>query len=428
LIFSEDDMDAMLSVRAAFDPSGLCNPGKIIPLPKGCGEARAVATQSLSEPAAVATGSIENLRTPARTGTGFTRGRLAERINEVRLANEIKQIVGPLNLQKLVPGQSGAQTESSWDRERAVVAAPATVAELAAVLDVAQRDELSVIPAGDLRWIDAGNNLSKVDLILTTRRMSKMIRHEPADLVATAEAGLTLRELQEQLARGGQWLPVDPPDDGTATLGGVVATGLSGPQALVYGALRSFVIGMRVVLANGREIKAGGNVVKNVAGYDLCKLFTGSYGTLGLITEVTFKLRPLPAERRTIAAFGSRESLFQAGGRIVNQFFPAAAELISPRLVEQLAIGGKAGNSGLLIRFAGSARAVVTQTAQALKLLQDASLVCETVDNDLLLWKGLGAASLQPSADLSWRVAVPPKELAAFASDPGVWKSFWPPL
>ena len=96
------------------------------------------------------------------------------------------------------------------------------------------------------------------------------------------------------LAGGGQCLPLDPPNDGRATLGGVVATGLGGPQRYGYGAPRNFVIGMQVVLADGRLLKAGGRVVKNVAGYDLCKLFTGSYGTLGLLTELTFKLRPCP--------------------------------------------------------------------------------------------------------------------------------------
>src|SRR5207245_9139422 len=107
-------------------------------------------------------------------------------------------------------------------------------------------------------------------------------------------------------------LPIDPPDDGHATLGGVVATGLGGPQAFGYGLPRSFVIGMRVVLADGRLIKAGGNVVKNVAGYDLCKLFCGSYGTLGLITQLTFRLRPLPLESIAIIAKGSLAALLAA--------------------------------------------------------------------------------------------------------------------
>ena len=137
-------------------------------------------------------------------------------------------------------------------------------------------------------------------------------------------------------------MPIDPPDDWRATLGGVVATGLGGAQAFGYGLPRSFVIGMRVVLADGQSIKAGGNVVKNVAGYDLCKLFSGSYGTLGLITELTFKLRPLPLETRTIIATGSLLSLTAAGRALISgSLFPVAVELLSPRMAEHLKVGAR---------------------------------------------------------------------------------------
>src|SRR5207248_9300255 len=154
----------------------------------------------------------------------------------------------------------------------------------------------------------------------------------------------------------GQWWTVDPPDDGDATLGGTVATGLCGTQTLGYGRLRSFVIGPRAILADGRQIKAGGQVVKNVAGYGLCKLSTGSFGTLGLITELTFKLRPLPEESRTVGAFGSREALVLVGRQIANQLFPVAVELLSPALAQQIHLGAKANECALLIRFAGSSR------------------------------------------------------------------------
>jgi len=429
LIFSEDDMDLMLRVRAAFDPSGLCNPGKIIPLPRGCGEGRAVATQQMSEPGAAATGSIlENngrlkglVTKPESRAAGVAARtanstRIAERINEVRVTNEIKGIVESANVRKVLDNEALAKSEFGSENDRALVISPPTAPEVSDLLSLATRESLSVIPAGRFSWLDVGNRLGQADLILTTRRMTKMIRHEPADLIATAEAGVPLHQFQKQLASGGQWLPVDPPDDGTATLGGVVATGISGAQTAGYGPLRSFVIGMRGVLADGRQIKAGGNVVKNVAGYDLCKLFTGSYGTLAVITEITFKLRPLPAENRTIIAFGSRELLLQSGGSIARQFFPVALELISPGLIGHLETGAKPGEYGLLIRFAGSSRAVVTQTAQALKALRDESVRCETRDDDTTLWQKLGGASCQPSHDISWRAIVRQTDFAAFAN------------
>jgi glycolate oxidase subunit GlcD len=419
LIFSEDDMETMLQVRAAFDPSGLCNPGKIIPLPRGCGEGRAVATQSVSEPGATATGSIDPpaftsqpVRPPA---ANFANVRLAERINEVRVLNELKQIAGAANVKKLLDSDA-IDSEFASANQRALIVTPENASEVSEVLTLARREGLSVVPAGNLSWIDIGNRVAQVDLILSTRRMTKMIRHEPADLVATAEAGITLIEFQKQLAERGQWLPVDPPDNGTATLGGIVANGLSGPLTAGYGALRSFVIGLRAVLSDGRSIKAGGNVVKNVAGYDLCKLFTGSCGSLAVITEITFKLRPLPGESRTIVASGPPESLIQTGRLIANQFSPVAIELLSSGLAARLANTAKPGGS-LLVRFAGSPRAVVTQTAQALKILRDAGLHCETRDDDLPLWRGLSSAASDAACDISWRASVRPTDLPAFASD-----------
>jgi glycolate oxidase subunit GlcD len=430
LIFSEDDMDAMLRVRSAFDPSGLCNPGKIIPMPRGCGEARAVATQSVSEPGAVATGPKENLSAqgsgraanlvaPPRPMTA-TSARLAERISEARVANEFKRIVGALNVNRLAETDLAAKFQTnSAEAERALSIAPATAGEAREGMQLAAREDLAVIPAGAAGWLDVGNPLRRTDLILTMRRMKKIIRHEPADLVATAEAGTTLVEFQKQLASAGQWLPIDPPDDGRATLGGVVATGLGGAQAFGYGLPRSFVIGMRIVLADGRSIKAGGNVVKNVAGYDLCKLFTGSYGTLGLITELTFKLRPLPLETRTIIATGSLASLLAAGRAVIlGSLFPVAVELLSPRMAEHLKVGERQSDCALLVRFAGASRSVVSQTAQALKLVRsDRNSQARTLDEDDVLWSNLAAVTLRLADNLSWRTSLRPSDLGSFVNE-----------
>ena len=283
---------------------------------------------------------------------------------------------------------------------------------------LAVKENLAVVPAGAATWIDAGNPPGRADLIITTRRMTRLIRHEPADLVATAESGLTLSAFQKQLGVAGQWLPIDPPDDGRATLGGVVATGLGGPHSFGFGWPRSFVIGMRVLLADGRSIKAGGNVVKNVAGYDLCKLFTGSYGTLGLITELTFKLRPLPAESRTVVATGSLASLISAGRKAFLQLAPVAIELISRRLAHDLQVANEP-ECALMMRFVGSSRSVVTQTAQALKLLRDDGNRCATFDEDAQPWAKLSALPLQSSDELKWRVALRPTDLAAFLGEMG---------
>jgi glycolate oxidase subunit GlcD len=469
LIFSEADMEAMLQVRAAFDPSGLCNPGKIIPAPRGCGEARAIATTSMlepeagngTEPAAAtapgadrrphsgsssgvldATGSVvdrENIvgdvhhqagayeipnvetRTAAQTGRPAQRHlRIAVRLNEERIARELADLVGEKNARRgSASNLIAASQTKALNVERTLEVAPASSEKAREVIKLAKREQLAVVPAGAATWLDTGNPMRQADVILSTRRMKRIIRHEPADLVATVHAGATLVEFQERLAKAGQWLPIDPPDDGRATIGGVVATGLGGAQSLGYGTPRSFVIGMRVLLADGRLIKVGGNVVKNVAGYDLCKLFTGSFGTLGLITEVTFKLRPIPAETRTVIASGPVAGLLQGAHAVIsNRLSPVALELVSPRLAVYLDPEQSASRHSLLIRIAGSPQAVVSQAAHALGLLRKESIYSATIsDADTALWRELAALPMQFADKLSWRAAMLASDLPEFLEE-----------
>ena len=434
LIFSEDDMSAMLQVRAAFDPSGLCNPGKIIPAPGGCGEARAVATVAMSDAerggaslsnqifesserqslSAQQGGTAAGLRSSTAQPLNRAQPLLAARMNETRIARELSRLLGDVGVRRL--SDFTLELQSNTRAERLIEVTPASAEQAAEVMQFAATEGLAVVPAGARTFVDTGNLMTRADLILSTRRMNRMIAHEPADLVATAEAGLPFAEFQKQLAQNGQWLPVDPADDGSATLGGIVATGSSGPQSFGYGPLRSFVIGLRVVLADGRQIKAGGRVVKNVAGYDLCKLFTGSFGTLGLITEVTFKLRPLPLETRTIVASGSCQQLLGAGRGVANQFFPVAVEMISPLLAQELTLDSKRDDCALLIQFANSGRAVVQQTAQALKTLRDGGVRCATYEDESV-WKKLSAAPTDPNHDLSWFARMKPSDLNEFVSE-----------
>ena len=446
LIFSEDDMETMLQVRAAFDPSGLCNPGKIIPMPRGCGEARAVATHALSAPTGViplpqgegkgegiSTNSNNDVLAPLPSPQGVLKQAaaaphdritqkqtlIATKLNEARIARELARIVGDQSVRRLADVNFANLSQSAaFANTRAFEVAPLTGEQAAEVMKISTREDLTVVPKGTGGWLQAGNAMSGADLILSTRRMKTVIRHEPADLVASAEAGLTLAEFQKHLSKAGQWLPLDPPDDGGVTLGGIVATGLGGAHSFGFGTPRSYVIGMRVVLADGRVVKAGGNVVKNVAGYDLCKLFTGSYGALGLITEITFKLRPLPAETRTVVASGPLVSLATTGRQISADMFPVAVELLSPQMAGNLEIESKSQQCALLVRFAGSARAVVSQTAHALKLLRDdQNNRCYALDEDQNLWQKLSATPMQTSNNLGWRVNLRPGDLPTFLNE-----------
>lgn len=156
----------------------------------------------------------------------------------------------------------------------------------------------------------------RVDLLMSTARLDRVVEHSAGDLVVTSEAGVRLSTLQAHLAASGQMLALDPPSE-QGTLGGIVATDASGPMRLRYGTVRDLLIGVTVVLADGTVARAGGKVVKNVAGYDLAKLYTGSLGTLGIVTQVTFRLHPLPTTTGTVLVECSD---IKAAGAFISQF------------------------------------------------------------------------------------------------------------
>lgn len=432
LIFSEVDMSVMLQVREAFDTLGLCNPGKIIPTPKGCGEARAVATQSLLEQPVFPlplgkdqgegaarnnfVGGVSNRDEQNQNSKdGSKQGLIAARMNEARIARELSQIVGDVGVRRLAELIVNLKSNTA---DRILEVSPASLEQACEVMKFASREQLALIPAGAGKFIEAGNLMTRANLIVSTRRLNRMVKHEPADLVATAEAGFTVKNFQKALAEAGQWLPIDPPAEDGTTLGATVATAPDGPCSFAFGPLRSFVIGMRVVLADGRPVKLGGNVVKNVAGYDLCKLFTRSYGTLGLITELTFKLRPKPAETRTVVVSGELEALIGVGRTIAKELFPQTVELLSPRIRQSLGFNRSENDYGLLIRFGGPERGVISQTAQALKLArEDSRNECLTIDDDEQLWQRLSMVTASGDADLVWNVALKPTDLLLLLED-----------
>jgi glycolate oxidase subunit GlcD len=414
LVFSDDDLDTMLRVRAAFDPLGLMNPGKIIPTPRGCGEARAVASLSSNGDGETRDGETGR-RGDTATSARPTRADSPRRHFDAGGAYlGLAAIVGDTNVSGssylAVPPSPRLPVSPS-----PITVTPGSIEETCELMRLASGEGWSVIPSGAGTWIDAGNPLRSANLIVSTSQLNRIIEHEPADLIATAEAGVTLHEFNSELAKRGQWLPLDPPDDLRATLGGVVATGLAGPQRSGYGAPRTFVIGMHVVLADGRRIKAGGRVVKNVAGYDLCKLFTGSYGTLALIANLTFKLRPLPEVTKTALARGSVEQLLSGAKAVIDaRLFPVAVELLSPAfaLEAQFSNGGAAV---LLVRFAGSEKGVIYQTSRATDLLKSQSCsVAPLGEHDAEIWRSVAAMPLGFSDGCIWRAACKPTDLASF--------------
>ncbi len=226
---------------------------------------------------------------------------------------------------------------------------PATPQELAEALAEANRAGQSVIPRGGGTKSAWGNPASSTDVTLSTLPLDRIIEHAWADLTVTVEAGCTVARLQETLAQHGQRLAIDPLWPERATVGGILATNDSGALRLRFGGLRDLIIGITVVLPDGTLAVSGGKVVKNVAGYDLPKLMTGAFGTLGVITQAIFRLHPLPRQARTLTI--GTPTLDQAQRLLLSiqnaQLAPSALQLRTstedPPEVDVLLEGTEAG-------------------------------------------------------------------------------------
>jgi len=248
------------------------------------------------------------------------------------------EVVPPLLTQACADVSLARPADAVQGRLARYVAAPSSTQEAAALLRAAAELGLSVVPRGSARRLDWGRPPDSCDLIVDTCRLDAVLEHAAGDMVARVQAGIALDALQDRLAGQGQRLALDPPGGGTA--GGLVATGVAGPLRLRYGSPRDMLIGMTVVRADGTVARAGGKVVKNVAGYDLGKLFAGSYGTLGLITEATFRLHPQPAASAYLtlecADAGTAADVVQAA--VGSPLAPSAIELYWPSAASVIAV------------------------------------------------------------------------------------------
>ena len=205
------------------------------------------------------------------------------------------------------------------------VVEPDSGARCAAALAAAAGARLTTVIRGGGTKLGWGRPPASVDILLSTKRLNALVAHEHADLTATMQAGARLDEVNRALAQHGQWLPIESAFD-ESTIGGAIATNDSGPLRHRYGTPRDLLIGIRLALTDGRLIKAGGNVVKNVAGYDIGRLMSGSHGSLAAIVSATFKLMPLPGASTTVvAAFQRADALVAALAALTSSQLEAAA-------------------------------------------------------------------------------------------------------
>jgi glycolate oxidase FAD binding subunit len=213
-----------------------------------------------------------------------------------------------------------------------LVVIPTNVEQVSQIVALANQHGLSLLARGGGSRISVGGMPEQIDVLLETNRLTQVLEHEAPDLTCHVEAGLTLAALQTRLVKQGQWLALDPPDASQATIGGILASNACGPKRLRYGSARDLVIGLHVVQANGEVSRSGGRVVKNVAGYDLNKLYVGSLGTMGIIVDANFRLHPLPvAERTLLLTFTKAANAVQMVIALLGSLLtPSAIELIDP--------------------------------------------------------------------------------------------------
>jgi len=286
----------------------------------------------------------------------------------------------------------------------AAVVEPATVEEAAEIMKGCARDQRRVVFLGGGTDLGVGAPPSRLDLVLRTGKLCRVVEHSPSDQIVVAEAGLTLAALQGTLAAHGQRLALDPPLPEQATLGGIVAANAFGPRRTRYGTARDLIIGLSVVRADGIAARGGGKVVKNVAGFDLPRLFVGSLGTLGLITSVTFRLHPLPEASATVAV----EAITGAQARALVVATREAQ--LEPTSVMLLA---GAGRLRLAVRFEGFGPGVRQQAERFTALVRAAGLRGELLDGAgaAAFWAGHEAA--RSSGAVRVRLAAPPSALEA---------------
>ncbi len=284
---------------------------------------------------------------------------------------------------------------------------PKSVDGVSEVLSLAAREGKAVTPWGGGTQMALGNVPRDVHLVLGTKHLDRMLFHEPEDLVACFEAGMTLSSIQEKLAKRGQFLPLEAPLPSKATIGGILASNAIGPSRLAFGTARDWLIGIKMVHSDGTVTKSGGRVVKNVTGYDLNKLYTGSQGTLGVIVEAVFKVAPIPPHKGTLAAAYSslREAMDSASGLLHQSYAPQALEVISRETSARLPALDMVAKSevAILASFSGRKTALERRLDGAAELMHSTgALSVERVpaEQSDSVWQAL--------TDLPWSQEDPP--------------------
>jgi glycolate oxidase FAD binding subunit len=294
---------------------------------------------------------------------------------------------------------------------------PASVAELGDCVRAAASASQAIFPLGGATMLGQGLPPTKAGAAVSTTRLNQVLDYPARDMTVTVQAGITLARLGELLAAENQRLPIDVPNADRATLGGALAVNASGPRRYRLGTLRDYVIGISAVNDEGHEIKAGGRVVKNVAGYDLCKLYIGSFGTLGVISQVTLKLKPRPEDHALLTLGCGAEAV----GPLLDTLHrsrtrPACLELLN--VAAARAVGALAESGWVVIvGYEDNREAVSWQVQQLIKEVaatQGTAVAVLAEKSAAPLWSGLVDFATCSAARLTFKANVLPSAVAAF--------------
>ena len=310
------------------------------------------------------------------------------------IASTLTSILSPetaiISWENLTPTQQHKIQQGIDSKSRpSCVVYPHSQAELAAVITAANSHKWRVLSCGSGSKINWGDLAKNIDIIVSSDRINQLIEHAVGDLTVTVEAGMKFSQLQEILAKHNQFLALDPAFPNSATIGGIVATADTGSLRQRYGGVRDQLLGITFIRADGQIAKAGGRVVKNVAGYDLMKLFTGAYGTLGIISQVTFRVYPLPETSGTVILTGKPEAISQAVRTLQSsELTPTQADLLSSKLVTNLDLGTEIG---LITRFQNISESVQEQSKRLLAIGEKLGLhgVIYSGNQETDLWQRL---------------------------------------
>lgn len=328
-------------------------------------------------------------------------------MDTAQLTAALGSIVGSENVHEAEQFAGHVATRAPWLACAAALVSPADTNGVAAIVQHAEAVGVAIIPVGGCTQIHVGPAPARERplILLTTRRLARVLDYQPDDMTVTCEPGIELAALQRVLAQQNQFLAVDPPLPERATIGGIVSTNSAGFWRAQYGTPRDLVIGVHAVMAGGEAVKGGGKVVKNVAGYDVCKLFTGAWGTLGILTELTFRLRPLPESERTLAwAMPDMATAARAG-----------RDLYASRLA--IAFAAATNRSGGRARLVVGLRGTVARVAWQALQCRDAisrhgiSIAAEEIGSDALARLRSDELALDARVALAGRLACLPSDL-----------------